>query len=141
MEFLKVDERHYLVRLVRGEEIVASLKTLALQEKIKLAMVQGLGAINDLTVGVFDTATKEYKANHFTGAFEMLSLTGTIDTMDGAFYSHYHIAVGDKDGHAWGGHLNTAYISATCELILTILPGQIDRFKDPQVGLNLWKLH
>ena len=25
--------------------------------------------------------------------------------------------------------------------ILTILPGQIDRFKDPQVGLNLWKLH
>ena len=42
MEFLKVDERHYLVRLVRGEEIVASLKTLALQEKIKLAMVQGL---------------------------------------------------------------------------------------------------
>jgi predicted DNA-binding protein with PD1-like motif len=141
MEFLKIDAQHFLVRLVRGEEIVASLKKLAEQEQIKLAMVQGLGAVNDLTVGVFDTVTKEYKSNHFTGAFEMLSLTGTIDTMNGEFYSHYHIAVGDKDGHAWGGHLNAALISATAELILTLLPGKIDRFKDPEVGLNLWKLH
>ena len=140
MKFLKIDEHHYLVRLVRGEEIVASLKKLAQQEQITLAMVQGLGAINDLTVGVFDTESKEYKANHFTGAFEMLSLTGTSDTMDGAIYSHYHIAVGDKDGHAWGGHLNEAFISATAELILTLLPGKIDRFKDGEIGLNLWKL-
>jgi predicted DNA-binding protein with PD1-like motif len=61
--------------------------------------------------------------------------------MKGEFYSHYHIAVGDKDGHAWGGHLNAAVISATAELILTLLPGKIDRFKDAEVGLNLWKLH
>ncbi len=136
-----MDATHYLVRLARGEEIVASLKALALKEKIQLAQVQGLGAVNDLTVGVYDTEAKVYRSNHFTGAFEMLSLSGSIDTMKGEFYSHYHIAVGDKDGHAWGGHLNQAYISATCELMLTLLPGTIDRVKDPETGLNLWKLH
>ena len=141
MEFKKMDATHYLVRLARGEEIVASLKALALKEKIQLAQVQGLGAVNDLTVGVYDTEAKVYRSNHFTGAFEMLSLSGSIDTMKGEFYSHYHIAVGDKDGHAWGGHLNQAYISATCELMLTLLPGTIDRVKDPETGLNLWKLH
>lgn len=141
MEFLKVDDSRYLVRLVKGEEIVSTLKAFAVQEKIKLAMLQGLGAVDDLTVGVFDTASKQYESNHFSGAFEVLSLTGTIDTMHGDFYSHYHICVGDKQGRAWGGHLNEAWISGTCELVVTILPGQIDRFKDLDTGLNLWKLH
>jgi predicted DNA-binding protein with PD1-like motif len=140
MEYKKIDNTRYLVRLARGEEIVASLKKMALAEKIQLAMVQGLGAVDDLTVGVFNVETKAYLSNHFTGAFELLSIAGTIDTMKGEFYSHYHIAVADAKGHAFGGHLNSARISGTCELVLTLLPGSIDRVKDSVTGLNVWKL-
>ena len=67
-------------------------------------------------------------------------MTGTLDTMGGKHYSHLHISVGDSSGHAFGGHLNEAVISATAEIILTCLAGEIDREKNPAVGLNIWKL-
>lgn len=69
-------------RLDRGEEILEQLKILALQENIKLASVRGLGAVDEFTVGVFKTDRKQYDANSFTGYFEIVSLTGTITTMD-----------------------------------------------------------
>ena len=31
-------------------------------------------------------------ANDFAGSFEIVSLTGTINTMDGEFYCHLHMS-------------------------------------------------
>lgn len=52
-------------------------------------------------------------------AFEIVSLTGTINTMDEEFYCHLHMSAGDDKGHVFGGHLNRALVSATCEMIIT----------------------
>lgn len=43
----------------------------------------------------------------------------------------------DQEGHAFGGHLNEAVISATCELVVTCLPGETNRVFSDEVGLNL----
>lgn len=128
-----------LVRLDRGEEILTQLQTLAQKENITLASVQGLGAVNQFTVGVFNPKEKQYHANQFSGCFEIVSLTGTIDTMDGKFYSHLHMSAGDEQGRVFGGHLNRAVISATCELVIHRIPGCVDRSFSPEIGLNLWK--
>lgn len=40
-------------------------------------------------------------------------------------------------GHAFGGHLNEAHISATAELVVRCLPGSTERRFDDEVGLNL----
>ena len=85
-------------RLDRGEEILEQLKILALQENIKLASVRGLGAVDEFTVGVFKTDRKQYDANSFTGYFEIVSLTGTITTMDGEYYAHLHMSAGNEKG-------------------------------------------
>ena len=87
-----------VARLDRGEEITAQLKELAQKESIKLASVQALGSVNDFTAGVFDIEEKKFYPNHFTGAFEISSLFGTITTKDGAYYGHVHMTVGDKEG-------------------------------------------
>ena len=116
-----------------------SANALAMAEDIRLASVQALGAVNDITVGVFDTVKKEYHANHFQGAFEIVSLTGTIDTMDGNFYTHLHMSAGDDQGRVFGGHLNRAMVSATCEMLVRVLPGAMDRAFSPEIGLNLLK--
>ena len=100
--------------------------------------MQALGAINAFTVGVFYTDEKEYHANEFTGHFEIVSLSGTINTMDGDFYSHLHMSAGNEKGQVFGGHLNRAIISATCEMVITILDGTVDRKFDPDIGLNLF---
>lgn len=129
----------YIVRLDRGEEILEQVRALSLKEGIKLASVQALGAVNDFTVGVFNTVEKKYYANSFQGSYEIVSLTGTIDTMNGEFYCHLHMSAGDGQGHVVGGHLNRALISATCEMVVTELPGAVDRAFSEEIGLNLLK--
>lgn len=138
MEYRKFDNT-YIVRMDPGEEILEQVKALALKEHIRLASVQALGAINDFTVGVFKTDEKKYYANSFQGSYEIVSLTGTINTMDGEFYCHLHMSAGDDQGHVVGGHLNRAVVSATCEMVVTAIPGTVDRTFSPEVGLNLFK--
>ena len=127
-----------VARIDRGEEVLAQLKAIALQEDIKLASVRALGATDDFTVGVFKLEEKKYYANHFTGDFEIVSLTGTISTMNGEYYAHLHMSAGDEQGRVFGGHLNEAIISATCEMVIEVIDGQVDRIRDESVGLNLF---
>ncbi|MBQ4086481.1 MAG: DNA-binding protein [Clostridia bacterium] len=127
-----------IARMDKGEEILEQLKVIAEKESIKLASVSALGATDDITVGVFRTGEKKYYANHFTGDMEIVSLTGTISTMDGAYYAHLHMSAGDAEGHVFGGHLNRAVISATCEMVIRVIDGQVDRKFDENVGLNLF---
>ena len=136
MEYQKFGDT-YIVRMDPGEEILTQLKVFAEQEGVKLASVTALGAVKDFTVGVFDTGAKVYKSNRFQGVYEIVSLVGTINTMNDAFYCHLHMCAADQEGHAFGGHLNEAVISATCELVVTCLPGRTDRVFSDQVGLNL----
>jgi hypothetical protein len=138
MEYRKFDNT-YLVRMDRGEEILEQVKVLALKENIKLATVQALGAVNDFTVGVFRTSEKKYDANSFQGNYEIVSLTGTINTMNGEFYTHLHMSAGDETGRVVGGHLNRAMVSATCEMVVTVIPGTVDRAFSEEIGLNLLK--
>ena len=128
-----------IVRIDRGEEILAQMQAVCERERVTLASVSALGAIDDLTVGLFDVETKQYLSNHFTGAFEIVSLTGTVTTKDGAFYPHIHISVGDREGRVFGGHLNRAVVSATCEMVIRCLDGTVGREFDETVGLNLMK--
>ena len=138
MEYRKFDHT-YIVRMDPGEEILEQVKALALQEGIRLASVQALGAVNDFTVGVFKTDEKKYYANSFQGSYEIVSLTGTINTMDGQFYCHLHMSAGDDKGQVVGGHLNRAVVSATCEMVITAIDGSVDRAFSEEVGLNLFK--
>ena len=128
-----------VMRIDKGEEVLTHLKAMALKENVQLASVRALGATNDFTVGVFKVDEKKYYANHFTGDFEIVSLTGTISTMNGEYYAHLHMSAGDEQGRVFGGHLNEAIISATCEMVVEVIDGQVDRAFSEAVGLNLFK--
>lgn len=138
MEYRRFDNT-IIARIDKREEILAQVKELAVKENIKLASVTALGAICDFTVGVFDTAEKRYTSNSFQGLFEIVSLTGTINTMNDEFYTHIHMSAGNSSGQVFGGHLNRAVVSATCEMVVTVIDGKIDRYYDEDVGLNLFK--
>lgn len=133
-------EQTIIVRMDKGEDIVEQVKNVALKEKIKLASISALGAINEFTVGVFKTKEKKYYPNEFKGDFEIVSLTGTINTMNDEYYSHMHLSAGNDQGQVFGGHLNKAIVSATCEMVIQIINGEVDRYFDEEVGLNLLKL-
>ena len=138
MEYRRFGNTIYL-RLDPKEEILEEIGKVAKKENIRLAQVTGLGAINDFTAGVYNTVTKEYHSIQFQGAFEIVSLTGTVTRKDGDDYLHLHIAAGDEEGHVHGGHLNRAEVSATCEMVIRLIDGRIDRQYDDVTGLNLFK--
>ena len=127
-----------IARIDKSEEILEKIKEIALKEEIKLADVTALGATNDFTVGVFNVEEKKYYANEFKGNFEIVSLTGTINTMNDEFYSHIHMSAGNDKGEVFGGHLNRAIVSATCEMVINIIDGSVDRVFDEEIGLNLF---
>lgn len=128
-----------VARIDKGEEILEKIKEISDKENIKLANINALGATNDFTVGVFKTAEKKYYSNNFKGDFEIVSLTGTINTMNDEFYTHIHMSCGNDKGEVFGGHLNRAIVSATCEMIINIIDGKVDRYFDENIGLNLFE--
>ncbi|MGI6010099.1 MAG: PPC domain-containing DNA-binding protein [Ruminococcus sp.] len=138
MEYRRFDNT-IVLRLDPDEEICEKLLEMAEKENIVLASICGLGAVKELITGVFDTATKEYHANQFQGALEIVSLTGTLTRQEGKPYLHAHLSAGDAKGNVFGGHLNRAVVSATAEIILQVLPGKVDRKFSDEIGLNLFQ--
>lgn len=130
----------FIIRLDPGEEIMTALTDIAKSENIRLAAVSGIGAVNDITIGLFDPVNKQYLKNDFKDNFEMVSLTGNISTMNGETYPHLHMAVADVKGKVYGGHLNKAVVSATAEIFISVIDGAVDRAFSEKIGLNILKL-
>ena len=126
-----------IARLDKGEEIHEQLRLIALKENIRLASVSALGAVDDATLGVFVVSEKQYHADRFTGDMEIVSLTGTVNTMDGEYYAHLHMGVSTVGGRMFGGHLTRAVVSITYEMVIRIIDGTVDRKHHPDPGVNL----
>ena len=139
MKYKRFDDT-IVLRLEAGEDINGSLMSLAQKEKITLASVSGIGATDDFTVGVFDIESKDYNKKHYTGNHEITSLTGNITEMNGAPYVHLHITCAGKDGNIVGGHLLSARISLTAEIIIQTVGGTVDRARDEEMKINVLEL-
>lgn len=140
MEYRKFNNQ-IIARIDKGEEILDKIKEIAIKENIKLASINALGATNEFVVGVYNVGEKKYYSNEFKGYFEIVSLTGTINTMDGKFYTHIHMSAGNENGEVFGGHLNKAVVSATCEMVINVIDGNVDRCFDEETGLNIFNFY
>ena len=71
------------------------------------------------------------KQREFTGPFEIVSAEGTIST-NGV---HVHLAVSDRDGKVFGGHLKPGCIvHTTAELCILESDEPLKRVFDPKTG-------
>jgi uncharacterized protein len=138
MQFKKFKNK-ILIRIDKGEELVETLKKFCIEQKIKLATISGIGATNKVKVGLFEISSKKYFSKEFTGDYEIAPLYGNISTMKGEIYLHLHINIADSKQNSYGGHLNSAVISATFEGVIDIIDGQVDRELSEEIGLNLLK--
>ena len=128
-----------VVRLDKGEEVMASLTEIVQQYDIKLGHVQALGAANHVKVGLLNTVEKKYYLKELHQDMEITSLMGNITRKDGEIYLHLHINVADDKQNVYGGHLNECVISATCEMLIDIIDGEVNRYFDENIGLNLFQ--
>lgn len=107
------------------------------RELTRLVQEQGWSAACILTcTGSLSSATLRFAGQpvgiKLRGGFEILSLSGTL-SFDGC---HLHLAIADKRGQTYGGHLlEGCLIYTTVELVIGLLPQlQFQRYPDQDTG-------
>ena len=134
MEYKRYNDK-IVLRLDEDDEIIESVKEVALNEKITSASVSGIGATADFTVGIFNLKIGEYNKHSYSSNHEITSLTGNITEVDGKPYVHLHITAAG-DGNFVGGHLIAAKISLTAEIIIDVISADITRVHDEKLKIN-----
>ncbi len=131
-------QRTYAIVLAAGEEVMASLRAFADQERLAAAQITAIGALSDAKLQYFDWETKEYLPILVQEQVEVASLVGDVAlSPDGSPAIHAHIVLGRRDGSAMAGHLAAAHVRPTLEIILTESPSHLHKRHDPQSGLAL----
>ena len=121
-----------------GDEIAATLKQFSSEQKLAGSSFKAIGALSSVKLGWLNWETKQYPTSvDLDEQVELLSLVGDIALKDGDPQVHAHAVVGRSDGAALGGHLQSAVVRPTCELILTESPEHLRKQIDPESGLAL----
>ena len=134
----RLENKKVLVVLEKGEEIFESLYKIVEELDIKSGWINGIGAAENITLGSYSSSVKDYIKKNFNGEFELASVIGNISTKEKNPFIHIHATISDEDCNAFAGHLFSARITATCELILNISDQHIHRKECNEVGLFLW---
>lgn len=137
MKVIHKQDRKYLLRFEKGEELVQTLLTFCENNNIKAGWIQGLGAAEEIEISYYNLAEQRYVPRQFQDEFEIVSLTGNIAQLDEKTILHAHVVLGKKDYTTIGGHLNSLIISGTGEILLTQIDQELTRSLDSGTGLNL----
>lgn len=136
MRYNKVGDK-VIVRIDRGEEIVETLKQICRTLDIKLGTITGIGATDKVKIGLYNISSKQYRSKELSSDHEIAPLYGNITTMNNDVYIHLHVNLCNSEHKSFGGHLNSAIVSATFEAVIEIINSKIERIFDEKIGLNL----
>lgn len=131
-----------IVKLERGEELVASLTALCAERGIQSAIFQGIGAVERVQIGYYDLGKKEYFFSHEDGVFEVAAMQGNVALVDGKPFIHAHAVLSrcDESLACIGAHIKEAYVAVTLEIFMTVLDAPVERAMDDDIGLKLLSL-
>lgn len=133
-------QQTYAIILSTGDEVSACLKSFAAEAGLQAASFKAIGAFQSARLAFFDWEAKSYIPIEVNEQVEVASLTGDIVIgPDGKPALHVHAVLGRRDGSAVAGHLQTAEVRPTLEIVLTESPKYLRKKFDPEVGLALIK--
>lgn len=136
MEYRKLGDTIVLC-LVRGEDVLASIRAVCDAERVRLAEISALGAADYAEVGVYHLAEKRFLPRTLEGEMEICALTGSVTRRGTELYLHLHGSLADADGNVYGGHVNEIRVSATAEIFIRLLPGEVNRRLEEESGIFL----
>ena len=139
MNYKRFDNK-IVLRLDAGDEICDSIITVAEMESVKLGSVSGIGGADELTLGIFNTEKKAYTHYELSGMHEITSLLGNITFVKGKPYVHLHLTAVDGKARIAAGHLLSAYVYPTAEVIIEVINGEIGRTLNESLGFNEMKV-
>jgi len=123
----------------KDKEVVASILKYCKEKNIECAWISAVGAVKSATLKNYDLEKREYQERKFYGRFEVVSLSGNIGLLGRKPVSHLHAILSDEEMKTFGGHLEEAIVSVTCEVFVQPIKKEIVREFDQNIGLNLIK--
>ena len=122
MEFIREGD-DVILRLDPGEEIHASIQSLA-EHGIKCAAItSGIGRVRDIRIGYLDSDGVYQTLDH-DGPMELLSTQGNLMPGPDGPFTHLHTIMSDNGHHVHGGHLYHATIHVVGELHLLVMDAE-----------------
>ena len=137
----RLDQRdRVLLSLARGERVNESITTFCAERQIPHAVVTGIGAIEDIVIGAYDLQTRSYTRRELQGGWEVLALNGNFGWAGTDPVLHVHATLSDLQCNVAGGHLFSARVHITLEVVLFTGTVPLHRGHDETTGLKLWQL-
>ena len=131
----------FVVILDTDDEVLSSLKHFAQMEHLAGSSFKAIGALSNVELGWFNWQSKKYQtAVKLEEQVELLSLIGDIALKDNKPQIHAHLVIGRQDGTAHGGHLLSATVRPTCEIVITESPKHLQKEIHPDSGIALIRL-
>ncbi len=140
MQFKQTDNI-YQVYLEKGESVVETLTNLCKEQNIMNGYITGIGAVNNIELGAYDSKTGEYIKKIFVNDYELITYQGNIMLLDDKPFIHAHVTIGNHDMEIFGGHLFKATIAVVGEFIINKIYGNSKRKFNDEIGLATWNLN
>jgi len=137
MKYVK-DGVNFLISMEKDDDVIESILSVVEEEKITSAVLSGIGALTDATLGFYNIRYKEYRKKNFPGNYELVSCQGNISEKDGKPFVHAHVSMSGPNYKTISGHLFSAKIAVVGEFILQPLETKIVRKMNDVVGLAAW---
>lgn len=139
MQYEQIAERQYVIRIARGEKVIASLEAFCQQERIKGAFFFGIGAVDQVELAHYSVEDQKYSTKSFNQPLEVTNISGNVAVMGQELIIHAHGTFSDTQMNCIGGHIVEMTVSGTLELILTE-SAPLSKELDSQTGLKLLDL-
>jgi len=135
-------EKGFMLKLERGEELIATLTDFCTKRGIQSGVFNGIGAVERVQIGYYDLGKREYFFRTEAGVFEVASMQGNIALVEDRPFIHAHAVLSRCDAslECIGAHIKEAFVAVTLEVFLTPFDAGIRREMDASIGLKLLKL-
>lgn len=130
-------EATWSVVFATGDEVMDGLAKVAAEQGLSASRLTALGAFRRATVAFFDLDRREYLPIEVDEQVEVLSLIGNVTLAGEEHKVHAHAVLGRRDGSTVGGHLLSAEVRPTLEVVLVESPAHLRRHHDEETGLPL----
>lgn len=128
-------------RLSHAGDLLEEITDICRRENIQLGWFEALGAVKRARLAFYNQETHDYEFLVLDQPLEITKLVGNVSLKDGNPFVHAHVALADKAGNAYGGHLASGTVVFACEFKLEIFEGPVlKRELDEVTGLSLWTM-
>lgn len=128
-----------LVRLPKGEDLLAALVSFCLEKNITKGQVSLIGSLGKAVLGFYHQDTRQYATRSLDCTTQILSGLGNVSLMEGQPVVHLHLTLLTSDFTTTGGHALPGCILFAGEACITPIAGPcLHRGLDSATGLPLW---